>query len=67
MQPCRHLAQISIWRGGLGTLDIYRHLLKPQKIKWIQRSTNHSNALWKGIMLYLFNLILSSNEGLTPF
>ena len=43
--------QLSIWRGGLGILDIDTQL-NYIKIKWIQRLLNPTNALWKDIMLY---------------
>ena len=43
--------QLSIWRGGLGILDIDTQL-NYIKIKWIQRLLNPTNALWRDIMLY---------------
>ena len=51
MLPPRHLAQLSIWRGGLGILDIETQL-NYIKIKWIQRLLNLNNAFWKDLMLY---------------
>ena len=38
------LAQLSIWRGGLGILDIDTKL-NSLKIKWIQRLLNPYNDL----------------------
>ena len=40
----RHLALLSIWRGGLGILDIDTQL-NSSKVKWIQRLSNPTNAL----------------------
>ena len=57
------LAQLSIWRRGLTIFDIATQL-NSLKIKWTQRLLNPTNALWKDLMLYRLNLILSSNQGL---
>ena len=62
----RHLAQLSIWRGGLGILDIDTQL-NFLKIKWIERLLNSIAALWKHIRLFWLKLILNSNQGLTLF
>ena len=66
IRPHRQLAQLSIWRGGLGILDIDTQL-NSLKINWIQMLLNHTNALWKDLMLYRLNLILKSNQGLVSF
>ena len=44
MRAPRHQAQLSIWRSGLGILDIDTQL-NYAKIKWIQRLLNPINAL----------------------
>ena len=62
----RYLAQLSIWRGGVGALDIDTHL-KYLKIKWIQKLLNPTNASWKDLILYRLKLILNSNQGLALF
>ena len=62
----RHLAQPSIWRGGLDILDIDTQL-KSLKIKWIRKLLNPTNILCKDLMLYLWNLILNSSQDLAPF
>ena len=64
--PPRHLAQLPIWKGGLGILDIDTQL-NSLKIKWTQRLLDPTNALWKDLMLYRLNLILNSNQGLALF
>ena len=46
----RHLAQLSISRGGLDILDVDIQL-NYLKIKWIRRLLNPTNALWKDLML----------------
>ena len=51
----RNLAPLSIWKGGLGILDIHTQLNSLKSI-WIQRSLNPTNALWKYLMLYQLNL-----------
>ena len=51
IQPPRHLTELSIWRGGLGILDIDTQL-NYIKIKCIQSLLNFTNALWKDLMLY---------------
>ena len=51
---------------GLGILDIETQL-NSLKIKWIQRLLNPTNALWKNLMLYQFNLILNYNQELALF
>ena len=61
-----HLAQLSIWKGRIGFLDIDTKL-NSLKIKWIQRLLNTTNALSKDLMLYPLNLILDSNQGLALF
>ena len=33
IQPPRHLSQISIWSGGLGTSEINRHSIKLSRNK----------------------------------
>ena len=60
------VAQLSIWRGGLGILDKDTQL-NSLKRKWIQRLLNPTNALWKELMLYRLNLILNSKRGLVLF
>ena len=49
----RHLAQLSIWRGGL-------RILYSLKKKWIQRLLNPANALRNDLRLYQLTLILDS-------
>ena len=66
MQPPRHLTQLSIWRGWLGILDIDTKS-NCIKIKWIERLLNPTNALWKGLMLYLLKIILNSDQALALF
>ena len=66
MQPPRHLTQLSIWRGRLGILDIDTKS-NCIKIKWIERLLNPTNALWKGLMLYLLKIILNSDQALALF
>ena len=51
---------------GLGILDIETQLNSP-KIKWIQRLLNPTNGLWKNLMLYQLNLILTYNQELAFF
>ena len=63
IKPPKHLAQLSIWRDRLGILDIYTQL-NYIKIKWIQRLSNPTNALWKDLMMYWLKLILNSEQGL---
>ena len=62
----RQLAQLPIWKGGLGILEIDTQL-NSLKVKWIQRLLHQTNALWKDLMLYWLNLILNSNQGLALF
>ena len=62
-QPTKQLAQLSIWRGGLGIFDIDTQL-NYIKIKSIQRLLNPTNALWKDLMLYWLKSILNSDESL---
>ena len=62
----RHFAQLSIWTIGLGISDIETKL-KSLEIKWTQRLSNSTNALWKNLMLYQLNLILTYNQGLAVF
>ena len=62
----RHLAQLSIWKSGLGMRDIDPQL-KSLKIEWIQSLLYPTTALWKDHMLYRMNLILNSNQGLALF
>ena len=64
--PLRRLIQLSISTSGLRLLDIETQL-NSLKIKWIQRLLNPNNALWKNLMLYLFNIILNYNQGLALF
>ena len=66
IRPPRHLAQLSIWRCGLGILGIDTQL-NSLNIKWIQRLLNPANILWKDLMLYQVNLIFNSNHGLAFF
>ena len=66
MRIPRNLAQLSIWISGPGVLDIDT-LFNPLKTKWIQRFLNPTNALWKNLMLYQYNLILIYNQGLALF
>ena len=66
IRPPRHLAQLSIWKGGLGILEMGTQL-NSLKIKWIQKLLNPTNALWKDLMLYRLKLILNSNQDLKPF
>ena len=51
LQPAKHLAQFSIWRGKLAISE-----RKTQsnyiKIKLIQRLLNPTNDLWKYLILY---------------
>lgn len=61
-----HLAQVSIWKVGLGILDIDIQL-NSSKIKWIQSLLNPTNSLWKDITVYQLNLILYSTQGLALF
>ena len=63
IQPPRHLAQLSIWRGRLGILDKLNYINK----KWIQSLLNPTNALWKDLILYWLKLILNSDKDLTLF
>ena len=51
IHPHRYLIQLSIWKGGLGILDIDTQL-NSLKIKWIKRLLHPTNALWKDLMLY---------------
>ena len=60
------VAQLSIWRSGLGFLDKDTQL-NSLKRKWIQRLLNPTNALWKELMLYRLKLILDSKQGLALF
>ena len=64
--PPRHLLQLSIWKCGLGILDIYTQLNSPE-LKWIQRSLNPTNTLCKGLMLCRLNLKLNSKQALALF
>ena len=66
IQPPWHWAQLSIWKGRIGFLDIDTKL-NSLKVKWIQRLLNTTNALSKDLMLYPLNLILDSNQGLALF
>ena len=63
MQPPRHIAQLPIWKGRLGILNIDTQQ-NSLKIKWIQRLLNPTNAAWKDLILHRLNLILNSNQGL---
>ena len=49
-RPPRYLAQLSIWRGALGILEIDTQL-NSLKTQWIQRLLNPTNALWKDLIL----------------
>ena len=51
LRPPRHLIQLSIWKGGLGILDIDTQL-NSLKTKWIQRLLKPTKAFWKDLMLY---------------
>ena len=66
MAPQAPGSTLSIWKGGLGILDIDTQL-NSIKIKWMQRLLNPTNALRKDLVLYLLNLILNSNQGLALF
>ena len=69
IQRPRYLAQLSIWRGGLGILDIDTQL-NYIKIKWIQMLLSSTNALkkiCKDLMLYCLKLILNSDQELALF
>ena len=66
IQSPRHLAQLSIWRGILGVLDIETQL-NYIKTKWIERSLNPTNSVWKDFVLYWLKLILNSDQGLPLF
>ena len=66
MQPPRHLAQLSIWRDRLSILNIDTQL-NYKKIKWIQKLSNPTNALWKDLILYWLKLILNADQGLALF
>ena len=59
----RHIAQLFIWKGRLGILNIDTQQ-NSLKIKWIQRLLNPTNAVWKDLILYRLNLILNSNQSL---
>ena len=48
----RHLAKLSVWRGGQGIFDIDSKLNYIMKIKWIQRLLNPTNTLREDLMLY---------------
>ena len=61
----RHLAQLSIWKGGLDILDIDTEI-NFLKAKCTQK-LNSTNAFWKDLILYRSNLILNSNQGLVLF
>ena len=65
LQPSRHWAQLSIWKGRLGNLLFQTGAqLSHIKIKWIQSLPNPTNALWKDFMLYWLKLILNSDQDL---
>ena len=66
MRPPRHIAQLPIWKGRLGILNIDTQQ-NSLKIKWIQRLLNPTNAVWKDLILHRLNLILDSNQGLALF
>ena len=64
MQPPRHLAKLSIWRGGLGIFDIEPQLnyiirMHLKVIKSQQCSVERSHVVLK--------LILNSDQGLALF
>ena len=64
IQPPRHLAKISIWRGGLGIFDIGKQLnyiirMHLKVIKSQQCSEERS--------LVILKLILNSDQGLALF
>ena len=61
--PPRHLVQLSIWKCGLGVLDIVTQL-NSLELRWIQTLLNPAKALWKGLMLYRLNIKLNSNQDL---
>ena len=57
IRPLRHLAQLYLYRSGLGVLDIETQL-NSLKTKWIKRLLNPTNALWKNLNWILnYNLI----------
>ena len=66
IRPPRHVAYLSISRGGLGILFIDTQS-NSLKAKWVQRLLNLTNALWKGLMMYRLNIILNSNQDLALF
>ena len=52
----RHLAQLSIWSGGLVILDVDTQL-NSLKMKWLQKLLNTTNTLWNGLMLYRYHAV----------
>ena len=60
------IAQLSIWKCGLGILDKDTQL-NSLELLWISRLLNPTNALWKGLMLYWLNLRNNYNQGLCLF
>ena len=61
-----HIAQLSIWRGGLSVLDIETQL-NSLKVKLLQRLLNFTNALLKDLKLCRLVLILNSYQDLALF
>ena len=45
------IAQLSIWKCGLGILNIDTQL-NSLELKWIERLLNDTNALWKALILH---------------
>ena len=66
IQSPRHLVQLSIWTSGVDILDIETQL-NSLKMKRIQRLLNPTNALWKNLTPYQFNLVLNYNQSLALF
>ena len=62
----KKIAQLSIWKCGLGILDIDTQL-NSLELKWNWRLLNPTNVLWKGLMLHWLNLKNNSNQGLSLF
>lgn len=58
-----HVAQLHIWKGGIGTLDTDTQL-NSTKIKQIQSLLNPTNVHQKDLTLYQLNLALNTNQSL---
>ena len=66
VRPSKHLAQLPIWKGERGILDIHTQL-NYLKITWIQKLFNPTNAPRKDLILYQLNIILNSTQDLPIF